>query len=61
MRSRARPQRIVAHYDHLLRTAASLKRGWVPASLLIARLKNATPIAARRGACVTGATRVSAV
>jgi hypothetical protein len=25
------------------RTAASLKRGWVPASLLITRLKNATP------------------
>jgi hypothetical protein len=31
MRSRARPQRIVEHYDDLLRTAASLKRGWVPA------------------------------
>ncbi len=27
----------------MLRTAASLKRGWVPASLLITRLKNATP------------------
>jgi TnpA family transposase len=43
MRSRARPQRILEHYDDLLRTAASLKRGWVPASLLISRLKNATP------------------
>jgi TnpA family transposase len=43
MRSRARPQRILEHYDDLLRTAASLKRGWVPASLLITRLKNATP------------------
>jgi TnpA family transposase len=43
MRSRARPQRILEHYDDLLRTAASLKRGWVPASLPIARLKNATP------------------
>jgi TnpA family transposase len=42
MRARARPQRILEHYDDLLRTAASLKRGWVPASL-IARLKNATP------------------
>lgn len=43
MRGRARPQRILEQYDDLLRTAASLKRGWVPASLLIARLKNATP------------------
>ena len=43
MRGRARPQRIIEQYDDLLRTAASLKRGWVPASLLIARLKNATP------------------
>jgi len=29
MRSRARPQRILEHYDDLLRSAASLKRGWV--------------------------------
>ena len=43
LRSRARPARIVEQYDHLLRAAASLKRGWVPASLLITRLKNATP------------------
>jgi len=43
LRSRARPERIREHYDDLLRTAASLKRGWVPASLLITRLKNATP------------------
>ena len=43
MPGRARPQRILEQYDDLLRTAASLKRGWVPASLLIARLKNATP------------------
>jgi hypothetical protein len=43
LRSRARPARIVEQYDDLLRTAASLKRGWVPASLLITRLKNATP------------------
>jgi TnpA family transposase len=43
LRSRARPERIVEQYDDLLRTAASLKRGWVPASLLITRLKNATP------------------
>ncbi len=43
MRSHARPQRILEHDDDLLRTAASLKRGWVPASLLISRLKNATP------------------
>jgi TnpA family transposase len=40
LRSRARPQRVREHYDDLLRTAASLKRGWVPASLLITRLKN---------------------
>jgi TnpA family transposase len=43
MRGCARPQRILEQYDDLLRTAASLKRGWVPASLPIARLKNATP------------------
>jgi hypothetical protein len=43
LRSRARPDRVRDHYDDLLRTAASLKRGWVPASLLITRLKNATP------------------
>ncbi len=43
LRSRARPERILVQYDDLLRTAASLKRGWVPASLLITRLKNATP------------------
>ncbi|MGA2013502.1 MAG: Tn3 family transposase [Solirubrobacteraceae bacterium] len=43
LRSRARPARIIEQYDQLLRTAASLKRGWVPASLLITRLKNATP------------------
>ncbi len=43
MRSRARPDRITEQYDDLLRIAASLKRGWVPASLLITRLKNATP------------------
>jgi TnpA family transposase len=43
MRSRARPQPIRDQYDDMLRVAASLKRGWVPASLLITRLKNATP------------------
>jgi len=43
MRSRARPQRIRGQYDDLLRTAASLKRGWIPASLLITRLKNGSP------------------
>jgi len=43
LRGRARPQPIRAHYDDMLRMAASLKRGWVPASLLITRLKNATP------------------
>jgi TnpA family transposase len=43
LRSRARPRPIREHYDDMLRTAASLKRGWVPASLLITRLKNATP------------------
>ena len=43
LRSRARPERIRGHYDDLLRTAATLKRGRVPARLLITRLKNATP------------------
>ncbi len=43
LRSRARPQRIHEQYDDLLRAAASLKRGWVPASLLITRLKNSSP------------------
>lgn len=32
-----------AGYDDLLRTAGSLKRGWVPASLLITRLQAASP------------------
>jgi TnpA family transposase len=40
LRSRARSERILEHYDDLLRTATSLKRGWVPASLLITRLKH---------------------
>lgn len=43
LRSRARPQLIREQYDDMLRTAGSLKRGWIPASLLITRLKNATP------------------
>ncbi len=43
LRGRARPKLIRQQYQDMLRTAASLKRGWVPASLLIARLKNATP------------------
>jgi TnpA family transposase len=48
LRGKARPERIVEHYDQLLRLAGSLKRGWVPASLLITRLKNSpqTPLAA---------------
>jgi hypothetical protein len=40
------------HYDELLRAAASLKRAWVPASLLLTRLKNSspqTPLAAALG------------
>jgi len=47
LRSRAGPQLICEQYDVMLRTAASLKRDWVPASLLITRLKNATPNPAR--------------
>lgn len=43
LRARARPQRIRDQYDELLRAAASLKRGWVPASLLLSRLKNSSP------------------
>jgi TnpA family transposase len=43
LRSHARPDRIRDRYDDLLRTAASLKRGWAPASLLITRLQNASP------------------
>jgi TnpA family transposase len=43
LRTRARTDAIREHYDDMLRVAASLKRGWVPASLLIARLQNATP------------------
>jgi TnpA family transposase len=52
MRARARPDRIREHYDELLRAAASLKRGWVPASLVLTRLKNSspqTPLAAALG------------
>jgi TnpA family transposase len=52
LRARARPAGIREHYDELLRTAASLKRGWVPASLLLTRLRNSspqTPLAAALG------------
>lgn len=52
LRARARPKLIREQYDDMLRLAASLKRGWVPASLLITRLKNAspqTPLAAALG------------
>lgn len=43
LKATIRPSRITGHYDDLLRTAGSLKRGWVPASLLIARMQAATP------------------
>ncbi len=43
LRARARPEHIREHYDELLRAAGSLKRGWVPASLLLTRLKNSSP------------------
>jgi Tn3 transposase DDE domain len=52
LRARARLDRVREHYDELLRAAASLKRGWVPASLLLTRLKNSspqTPLAATLG------------
>jgi len=41
--SNIRTARITDRYDDLLRTAGSLKRGWVPASLLITRLQAASP------------------
>jgi TnpA family transposase len=43
LRAQARPDRIREQYDELLRAAASLKRGWVPASLLLTRLRNSSP------------------
>ena len=43
LKSTIQPARITGHYDDLLRTAGSLKRGWVPASLLISRMQAATP------------------
>ena len=43
LRSKARPERITEQYDQLLRLAGSLKREWVPASLLITRMKNSSP------------------
>src|SRR5450755_4035145 len=43
LRSKARPERITEQYDQLLRLAGSLKRGWVPASLLITRMENSSP------------------
>ena len=42
MRGRARPH-ASSSSTTTCSEAASLKRGWVPASLLISRLKNATP------------------
>jgi TnpA family transposase len=41
--SKIRPGRIRGRYDDLLRVAGSLKRGWVPASLLISRIQTASP------------------
>ena len=41
--SKIRPGRITDRYDDLLRVAGSLKRGWVPASLLISRMQAASP------------------
>ncbi|MGH3263426.1 MAG: Tn3 family transposase, partial [Trebonia sp.] len=43
LRAKAHPGRVVEHYSDLQRIAGSLKRGWVPASLLITRLKNSSP------------------
>ncbi|MCA1677465.1 MAG: Tn3 family transposase [Actinobacteria bacterium] len=41
--SKIRPARIADRYDDLLRAAGSLKRGWVPASLLISRMQAVSP------------------
>jgi hypothetical protein len=41
--SKIRPGRIADRYDDLLRVAGSLKRGCVPASLLISRMRAASP------------------
>jgi hypothetical protein len=36
--SKIRSGRIADRYDDLLRVAGSLKRGWLPASLLLSRM-----------------------
>ncbi len=46
MTSKIRSARIIDRYDDLLRTAGSLKRGSLPASLLISRLQAASSAAA---------------
>jgi TnpA family transposase len=39
LKHKIRPDLIVNHWDELLRLAASLRHGWAPASLLLARLQ----------------------
>jgi len=39
LKNRIRPELIIPYWDELLRLAASLRHGWAPASLLLARLQ----------------------
>lgn len=39
LRHKIRPELIIPYWDQLLRLAASLRHGWAPASLLLARLQ----------------------
>jgi len=43
VRSQIRTDRIVSHWDDMLRVAGSLQHGWTPASLLVAKLQSGAP------------------
>jgi TnpA family transposase len=43
VRSQIRTDRIIDHWDDMLRVAGSLRYGWTPASLLVAKLQSGAP------------------
>ncbi len=43
VRSQIRTDRIIDHWDDMLRVAGSLRHGWTPASLLVAKLQSGAP------------------
>jgi TnpA family transposase len=43
VKSQIRTQRIIDHWDDMLRVAGSLRHGWTPASVLVAKLQSGAP------------------